>query len=140
MATRSYERSVLEILTDLLSQFTVLLRRESQLARTEMSEKVSAAALGLGLIMGCAVLLIPALVVLLEAVVAGLERAGFAPHWAALMVGGGALLIGLILGLIGMNRLKADNLVPNRTIHQLREDASAAKRQMRQDDDNQRAA
>jgi hypothetical protein len=82
----------------------------------------------------------PALVVLLEAAVAALENAGIAPQYAALIVGGVVLVLGLILLIVGLSRLKADNLMPRRTIHQIQEDAAVAKRQMRMDNDYQRAA
>jgi uncharacterized membrane protein len=72
--------------------------------------------------------------------VAALERAGLAPQWSALIVGGAALVIGLILMIVGLSRLKAKNLVPQKTINQLQEDASVAKRQVRADDGYQRAA
>jgi len=140
MATREYERSVMEVLSDLLTQFTTLLGKESQIARAEMSEKMTQMGMGLALIIGGAVLLMPALVVLLEAAVAALQQAGFAPLWAALITGGGTLLVGLILLLIGVNCLKAEKLVPNKTIQQIQKDASVAKRQMRQSDEYQRAA
>jgi Putative Actinobacterial Holin-X, holin superfamily III len=136
----SYGRSIPDLLSDLLVQFTTLVRKEGQLARAEISEKVSQVAGGLALIVGGAVLLMPALVVLLEAAVAALERSGLAPHWSALIVGGVVLLIGLILLMVGVNRLKAENLLPRRTINQLQEDASVAKRQVRSDNGYQRAA
>ena len=60
----------MNIFTDIVSQVTTLVRKESHLARAELSENISRAALGLGLIVGGAVLLIPALVVLLQAGVA----------------------------------------------------------------------
>src|SRR3954468_7281718 len=110
MLDRARERSIPDILGDLLTQFPTLVRKESQLARAEMSEKVTQAGVGIAFVMGGAVLLIPALVVLLEAGVAALERAGFEPPVAALIAGGGALLVGLILLLIGINRLKVGNL------------------------------
>jgi len=87
------ERTVPGILTDLLTQFTQLLRTEGELARTELSGKVNQVGTGLALVVGGAVLLIPALVVLLGAAVAALERAGYPPHWSALIVGGAALIV-----------------------------------------------
>src|SRR6266511_2349879 len=66
-----------------------------------------------------AVLLIPALVVLLEAGVAALDKAGFAPYWSALIAGGGALLIGIILMLIGVSQLKAERLIARKAMGQL---------------------
>jgi hypothetical protein len=69
-----------------------------------------------------------------------LEEARFQPTAAALIAGGAALLIGIILLLVGINRLKIENLVPNKTIHQIQEDASVAKQQLRSDHEHQRAA
>ena len=140
MPASASNRSIADILSDLFNQFTTLVRREGQLARTEIEEKVGQVAAGLVLMLVGAVLLIPALVVLLEAAVAALERSGLEPHWSALIVGGVALLIGLVLLMVGVSRLKAKNLVPQKTINQLQEDASVAKRQVRPDDGYQRAA
>ena len=70
MAFANHNRSIADVLGDLIAQVTSLLHKEAQLARVELSENASRAALGLGLIVGGAVLLIPALVILLEAAVA----------------------------------------------------------------------
>jgi|ERR1043166_5671301 hypothetical protein len=133
-------RSISDILSDLLIQLTTLVRKEGELARTEMSEKVGQVAAGLVLVVIGAVLLVPALVVLLGAAVTAIEQAGLGPPWAALIVGGAVLVIGIILMMIGINRFKAENLLPRKTINQLQEDASVAKRQVRTDDGYQRAA
>jgi hypothetical protein len=42
--------------------------------------------------------------------------------------------------MVGIGQFKAKRLVPNRTIHQLQEDAAVAKHQVRRDHDYQRAA
>ena len=104
------------------------------------TEKLSAMGVGAGLALAGAVLLIPALVILLDAAVAALVDGGMEAHLAALIVGGGALLVGLILLLLGTSRLRAASLVPGKTIHQLKEDAEIARRQVRSDHDHQRAA
>ncbi len=140
MPVASTPRSIPDILSDLLTQFTTLVRTESRLARAEMSEKVTQVTGGLVLIIIGAVLLMPALVILLQAAVAALTRAGLAPYWSALIVGGVVLVLGLILLMVGVGRLKAKNLLPEKTINQLQEDASVAKRQVRPDDGYQRAA
>jgi hypothetical protein len=140
MAYRSSQRSVFEITSDLLTQFPTLVRKESQLARAELSEKISRVGMGLALIGIGAVLLIPALVVLLIAAVNALQEAGFGPALAALIAGGSALVIGVILLLIGINRMKVENLVPTKTLHQIQEDASVAKQQLRAANDHHRAA
>jgi protein-S-isoprenylcysteine O-methyltransferase Ste14 len=126
-----HTRSFPDVLRDLASQLTTLLRKEAELARTEVSEKISQATGGLVFLLAGAVLLIPALVVLLSAAVAVLVERGMAPPWAALLVGCLALLAGIVLLVLGMYRLKARNLVPQKTIDQLQQDASTAKQQMR---------
>jgi hypothetical protein len=123
-------RSIPGIVIDLIGQFTTLLRQESRLARAEISENLNRALTGVVMAVAAAVLLIPALVILLLAGVYGLEAAGFAPYWSALIVGGAAVVVGAVLMLIGINQLKAKNLIPSKTIHQLQEDAALAKRQM----------
>ena len=133
-------RSIPEIFTDVVSQLATLLRKEAALARAEMSEKLSQLAVGLALVVAGAVLLIPALVILLQAAVAALIEQGFTPAISALITGGATLLIGLILALVGSRRLKADRLVPNRTIHQLQRDVSVAKQEAGYANDHQRAA
>jgi putative superfamily III holin-X len=134
-------RSITEIFTDVVNQFTTLLRKEGQLARTEMSEKISQVAVGLGLIVGGSVLLTPALVILLQAGVSALITNDIVREpWAPLFVGGIVFLIGIILLLVAMSRLKAEALMPNKTIHQIQSDVSVAKRQVRENYDQQRAA
>jgi Putative Actinobacterial Holin-X, holin superfamily III len=133
-------RSVPELLTAVVRQLADLMRTEGNLARAEMSEKVTQVATGLGLIVGGAILLMPALVVLLEAAVAALVDNGVAPYWAALAVGGACLIVGLILFLTGVSWLKAGRLVPDKTITQLQRDAATARNQVRTDYVEKRAA
>ncbi len=129
-----YDRSIPGILSDLLSQFTTLIRQESELARTEVSEKISRAVMGIAMAGGAAVLLVPSLVILMMAGVFGIPELTGWPLWAsALVVGGGFTLIGLIVLLIGVSRLKARALIPDKTIGQVKEDAAMARRQMNSD-------
>ena len=140
MALTDNTRSVPELFTSVVGQLADLMRTEGQLARAEISEKMTLAATGLGLIVGGAILLMPALVVLLEAAVAALVENGFAPYWSALIVGGACFLLGLILLLIGVSRLRSAKLMPDKTIHQLQRDAATARSQVRTDDVEKRAA
>jgi Putative Actinobacterial Holin-X, holin superfamily III len=117
-------RPIPEIFTDLITQLTALVRKEGQLARTEISEKVARALSGVAMILLGAVLLIPALVILLQAAIAGLVENGMSASAAALIVGGAALVLGMILGLVGWSWVKPASLVPDRTIDQLRRDAA----------------
>jgi len=139
MAFANYNRSIPEIAGDMLGQAGALLRKESQLARAELSEKLSEAGLGLGLVAGGAVLAIPALVILLQAAVAGLSAAGFSDAISALIVGGVALVVAVVLAGIGLPRLQVKRLTPKRTLRQLRKDADLAMQKMRDGHDQQRA-
>jgi hypothetical protein len=133
MAYIETDRPISAIFVDLVNQFTALVRKEGQLARAEMSEKIGEIGMALSLVVGGAVLLIPALVILLQAAVAGLAAAGLAIGWASLVVGGATLLIGLALLALGINRLRAGSFVPNKTIEQLQRTAVMATQQMRND-------
>jgi Putative Actinobacterial Holin-X, holin superfamily III len=69
MAYIETNRPISAIFVDLVNQFTVLVRKEGQLARAEISEKLGEIGVGLGLVIGGAVLLIPAFEILLQAAV-----------------------------------------------------------------------
>ena len=137
----SASRSLPDIFSDLVAQFTSLLQKEGQLARAELSENIGKAAMGLGFVIGGAVLLIPALVVLLDAAVAAItERGHLAPYWSALIVGGAVLILGLVLLAFGTSRLRPSNMIPTRTMQQLQRDASVAKAQFEESHELHRAA
>jgi hypothetical protein len=134
-------RSVPDIVSDLFGQLTALFRKEAQLARTEMSENMANVGRGLGLIMGGAVLLIPSLVILLQAGVTTLgDRYGLTPSWSALIVGGVVLIVGVVLFLIGISRLRFEHIMPHKTVHQLQRDAAVAKEKVSRTHDPRRAA
>jgi Putative Actinobacterial Holin-X, holin superfamily III len=123
----SARRSVPELFGSVFRQLAELMRTEGMLARTEMSEKMSHMGTGLGLLVGGAVLAMPALVILMSAAVAALIENGMAPSWASLLVGGVSLLLGLLLLSLGANWLRAGNLIPDKTLQQLQYDANAAR-------------
>jgi hypothetical protein len=134
-------RPIPDIFSDVIAQFTTLMHKEAQLARAEVFDRIGKATSGLGFVIGGAVLLIPALVVLLNAAVAGLtERGHLAPYWSALIVGGAALVLGLTLLVFGSRRLRPTNMIPVRTIHQFQRDAAVAKEQFKEHHDLHRAA
>lgn len=121
-------RPIPEIFSDLISQLATLVKKEGQLARAELSEKVHGILGALVLIIGGAVLLVPGLVILLQACVVGLMDTGMHPALAALLVGGATLLVGAIMVIIGQHLLRPVSLMPDKTIEQLNRDAAAAKR------------
>ena len=125
------QRSFSELVSDALTQVTALVRNEIQLARTEMSEKISQASIGLGMLAVSAGVAIAVLVVLLLALAALLTEAGL-PIWVAALlsaiIGAG---VSAALAWAGAQRLKAEALTPKRTIEQLHRDKLAAKETVR---------
>ena len=121
------QRTFSELISDALTQLTALVRNEIQLARTEMSEKVSRASIGLGMVAASAALAIAVLVILLLAIAALIAQAGLTTGLALLLVAilGACLCAGLAWA--GVQRLKAESLTPERTMEQLHRDKRAAK-------------
>jgi hypothetical protein len=136
MATQSDrdDRSIGRLLTDLSTETTALLRGEIDLAKAEVSEKVSQAAMAVAALAAGALVLFAGFLVLLDAAVFGLGRVlepyGL-PALAALIVAIGTMIIGLIILLIGRSALKAENLAPRRTAESLRRDREFVKEQVR---------
>ena len=120
-------RALSDIIGDLLRQLTSLFRSEGQLARTEVSEKLQSLGGALALVAAGFVVLLPATIILLEAGAAALVQAGFTPAMAALSVGAAVLLVGIVLLINGLNRLKTINLVPDRTLRQLQRNFAIVK-------------
>jgi uncharacterized membrane protein YqjE len=139
MTMEPNNRSIPDILMHLVRQLTELIRSEGQLARAELSEKLEKLT-GAGIMIGAgAVLLLPALVILLQAAVAALIESGWSAGLAALVVGVVALAIGGGLCAIGMQRLRNVSLVPQRTVRQIQEDVAVAT-ETRYEHDVERAA
>lgn len=126
------ERSVADLLGDLVDQTTTLVRKEVQLARAELSEKagqVSTAVISLGAGM---VLAIGALIALTQAAIAALvEYAGLSATVSALIVAAVLGLIGFLVVRGGLATLKSFNITPDRTATQLSRDAQVVKEQVR---------
>jgi protein-S-isoprenylcysteine O-methyltransferase Ste14 len=123
-------RSVPELLADLARSVPALVKQEAQLLKSELSDKVTQVEIGLGSVVAGAIMLFAALLVLLQAVVIALtELVG--PGWASLIVGVAVAVIGAVLLKKGADQMKASSLMPERTAHQLKQDAELAKEQVR---------
>jgi uncharacterized membrane protein len=123
------DRSLAGLLSDLATGTATLLRKEIHLARAELSQKLGEAAVGMVAIAAGAIIAFAGLLFLLLAAVFGLSLV--VPDWAAaLIVGGGVTLIGLIALLFGRSRLTARSLAPHRTVQSLRDDVAWAKSQL----------
>ena len=104
-----------------------LIRGEIQLAKQEISTKLKAAGVGVGLLVGAAVLAIIFLQILLAAAIIALSLV--LPAWAAaLIVGGVVLVIVIVLALVGIKALKAGvPPVPTETVENVKSDIRAFK-------------
>lgn len=125
------DRSLSELLSDVFAQLAKLIGKEFDLAKAELSSKASQVGLASAMIGAGAVIMIPALVLLLFAAAAALMHAGFSDPIAYLLTGGGAILIAAILIGVGITRMSSEALKPSITIEQLQRDKVAAKEMMR---------
>lgn len=123
-------RSIPEILSALTGDLANLVRKESELIRAEVAEKLhdamkAGASIGIG-----AALLLGGFLCLMAALVIGLDY--FMPlFWAALLVGVVAGLIGFTLVKGAANKVKPAALAPDRAARQLQKDAQLVKEQVR---------
>lgn len=125
------DRSIGELLSDVLAQFAKLIGNEFDLAKAEMASKAGQAARAAAMIGAGAVIAIPGLVVLLFAAAAALMHAGLSDPAAYAIVGGVVTLLSLALVGFGINRMSGEALKPSVTLNQLQQDKAAAKEMMR---------
>ena len=130
MALRT-DRSIPELFSDAVGQLAKLIGNEFELARAELSEKAQTAGRAAALIGAGAIIMMPALVLLLFAFATALIRAGVSDPVAYLLTGVGAAVISAILIWVGLNRLSGDALKPSVTLEQVNRDKLAAKEMVR---------
>lgn len=127
MATHESSRPLGSLFTDVVSEVTHLFQTELRLVRAEMNEKVGRVANSGALIGAGAIVMIPAVFILLLAIVRWLAVAGLPEQWGLTIVGAVIAIVGAVLLMKGINNLKGPALVPDRTIRQVRADVSLAK-------------
>jgi len=123
-------RSFPQLLSDLARELTTLFRKEGQLIRAEMSEKLSQLLVGAGSAAAGAICLLVSLNVLAGALVIALAHLVGA-GWSALIVGVVFAAIGALLLKKGAADLNPANLTPERTVNQVAQDANLVKEQVR---------
>jgi Putative Actinobacterial Holin-X, holin superfamily III len=125
------ERSIPTLLSDIFSQLAKLISNEFDLAKAELSDKATqvgraAAMIGVG-----ALLMLPALIMLLFAAAAGLMHAGLSDPVAYLLIGIAAAAIAGALVAVGLKKLSGDAMKPKIMIEQLQRDKAAAQEMVR---------
>ena len=118
------------LVNEVLTHVSNLVRKEVDLARTEVSENVTRAGVAIGLLVGALVVALVALNVLAAALVAALTAAGIPAGWSAIIVGGVLAIIAFIMVSKGVNDLKLSSLAPTRTAKNVQRDAETVKETM----------
>ncbi|MFL4979958.1 MAG: phage holin family protein [Xanthobacteraceae bacterium] len=131
MAVHESTRPLTSLFTDTVAELTNLFQTEIRLVRAEINEKLSKVANSGVLIGAGAIVMVPAVFILLLAIVRWLAVAGLPEQWGLTLVGLVIAALGVVLLMKGINNLKGSALVPRRTIEQVRADMSVAKEQVR---------
>jgi hypothetical protein len=119
--------SIPELFGDAIEQLGKLVQNEVQLARAEISQKMTQAGRGAAYIAAAAILAIPVLVMLLITLALWLNQMGLSPVLSHLIAAAAGALVSVVLGVMGMSYLKPEKLTPNVTIGQVKRDVAAAK-------------
>ena len=127
---RQQERSLGELFSDLTRDMSRLIRQETQLATTEMTQKATRAGKSAGVLAGGALIAYAGFFALLWAIVYGLTSLFGLPLWASfLIVAIIVLAIGGFMAWRGYDTLRKTDLMPRQTVETLKEDAQWAKEQ-----------
>ncbi|MEJ6389471.1 phage holin family protein [Gymnodinialimonas ulvae] len=111
----------------LLEAAAGMAKHEFRLARAEISENLGHARVGAALIGAAAMIALVAVFVLSVAAVAGLAAAGLPVWMAALIMGGALALIAGVLLALGLSKVKAKRLIPDRTLSNIQRDMQVLK-------------
>jgi hypothetical protein len=128
------DRSLIGLFGDLWRETQTLVHQEAQLAKAELSEKVSQVTTGAGEIAAGGAILFAGFIVLLFSAVGALELMIASEHsiWLApLIVGVLVMVIGYIVLSRGRKQIKPGSLTPERTLESLNRDARLAKEHAR---------
>jgi putative superfamily III holin-X len=122
------ERSIGELFGQLSQDMTLLVRQEVQLARTEMTDKISRVAANLVSIgAGGFVAYMGGLALMAALILAIRDLANISLAWSALIVGIIMAIIGYAMLQRGLKELKSAELAPRRTVENIREDVQSIK-------------
>jgi len=127
------DRSLGELFGQLSQDMSLLFRQEIQLARAEMSEKISRLTTNLiSVVAGGFVAYVGALAIVAALILALHEVADISPWVSALIVGALFAIAGYVMLNRGLKELKRVDLAPRRTVENIKEDVQAIKDDVRQ--------
>lgn len=122
--------SISDLVRNLATDLSTLLRKEVALAKSEVGESVSEAKTAVGALATGGAVAIAGLVVVLMSAVYGLSNV-VEPWLAALIVGAAALLVGYMMVASARKKMGATSIVPDRTMGSAKKDAETVKRATR---------
>jgi len=129
MAERKDDRSLGELLSELSRETGQLLRKEVELATTEMTAKARRAGAAVAVAATGGALVHAGLLVLLAAIVIGLTQMGMSPWLSALIVAVVTMIVGYLLINKGLAQLRRTSVAPTQAIETLKETATWTTRQ-----------
>jgi hypothetical protein len=127
-------KPLLGLFSDLWRETSTLVHDEAELAKAELSEKVSQIGTGAAEMAVAGGVLFAGFLVLLFAAVGALDLMIDSPHaaWIApLIVGVVVMLVGYVLLKRGQHQMKPESLAPEKTLQALRDDARLAREHAR---------
>jgi hypothetical protein len=131
MSAKDDVQAISHLVGDALSQFARLFQNEVELAKAEITEKVTQVARGGALVAAGAILIMPAIFMALLSLSAALTARGWSPAIAHLASAIFAFVLAGVLFAVGVNWLKAGGLLPQETLRQLEKDKRAIEGMMR---------
>jgi hypothetical protein len=129
MAADKDDRSIGELLSELSRETSQLVRKEVELATTEMTAKAKKAALDAATTAAGGALAHAGFLVILAAFVIGVAQLGVPPWLSALIVGLVTVGVGYVLVNKGLSSMKRTTVVPTQTVETLKENARWTTRQ-----------
>lgn len=129
MADKLDNRSIGDLLAELSRETSQLVRKEVELASTEMTAKAKKAGGHVGVAAAGGALAHAGLLVFLAALVLGLSELGVTPWLSALIISLLTLGVGYLLVNRGLSGLRNSSVAPTRTMESLKEDARWTTRQ-----------
>jgi hypothetical protein len=123
-------RSLIALFSDLFRETSTLVHQEAELAKAEISEKVSDVGKGIAAMAVGGAIIFAGFIVLLFAASNGLAMLLPPEHanWLApLIIGLAVIVLGFIALAIGKHELSAEHLKPSRTMDSLRRDTQLVK-------------
>lgn len=129
MADRLDNRSIGDLLAELSRETSQLVRKEVELASTEMTAKARRAGGHVGVVAAGGALTHAGLLVLLAALVLGLSEMGVTPWLSALIISVLTMGVGYLLVNRGLAALRSTSVTPTRAMESVKEDARWTTRQ-----------